>query len=53
MQNEEVRVVSSFRNAAGQPCQIIEQTVRLSGGERVRATGMMCRQRDGRWTLMR
>jgi surface antigen len=53
MQRQQVRVVSSFRDGRGQLCQIVEQNVQLAGGERVRASGKMCQQPNGRWTLVR
>ena len=53
MQDEQARVISSFRNARGQTCHVVEQKVWLSGGERVRASGTMCQEGDGRWVLVR
>jgi surface antigen len=50
--SEQLRILSGFRNAEGQPCQVVEQTVLISG-QRVRATGTMCQQPDGRWVLTR
>jgi len=46
-----VRGIADYKNAQGQTCRIIEQTV-LIAGQRVRATGTMCQQPDGRWTLI-
>jgi surface antigen len=53
MHDEQAQVISSFLNARGQTCHVVEQRVWLAGGERVRATGTMCRQGDGRWVLVR
>ena len=50
-ERDQVRVVSNFTNAAGEPCNLVEQSV-LVGRERVRATGTLCLQRDGRWVLV-
>ncbi|HZB91705.1 MAG TPA: hypothetical protein VE397_09705, partial [Stellaceae bacterium] len=49
---QQVRVIAEFRNATGQSCQVVEQRVFI-GGARVRATGTVCQQPDGRWALMR
>jgi surface antigen len=51
-ESERTRVVSAFTNGEGQPCNVVEQTVNI-GGERVRATGTVCRQSGGTWALMR
>jgi surface antigen len=48
----EVIVRSTFRNAAGRPCRVIEEIVTIEG-KKVRASGTVCRQRDGRWVLRR
>jgi hypothetical protein len=44
------RVVRSFRDASGQPCRVVNETV-LIDGEKTRATGTVCKQSDGRWTI--
>ena len=44
------RVVRRFRDASGQPCRIVNETV-LIDGERTRATGTVCRESDGHWTI--
>ncbi|MGO8919841.1 MAG: hypothetical protein ACLQJR_28410 [Stellaceae bacterium] len=48
---QHVRIVSRFRNARGNVCNVIKQSV-LIDGARVLATGTVCRQPDGRWTLV-
>ena len=48
--DQQVRVVSDFINAAGQHCNVVEQSV-LVVRERVRASGTLCQQLDGRWVL--
>lgn len=47
---QDVRVVRGFRNARGQRCHLVAQTV-VIGGRHVRATGTLCRQPDGHWVL--
>jgi surface antigen len=49
--NQRARVVSSFNNAYGQPCRVVEQNVTI-GGQQLRATGTMCRDRAGNWVLV-
>jgi surface antigen len=51
-QTERARIISSFTNSEGQPCRVVEQSVFISG-RRVRATGTMCEQPNGVWTLSR
>ncbi|HWI29352.1 MAG TPA: hypothetical protein VN668_20430 [Stellaceae bacterium] len=48
---QQVKVVSAYRNALGQNCQVVEQNVYIAG-QRVHASGTMCRQSDGRWALV-
>ncbi|HEV2547616.1 MAG TPA: hypothetical protein VGU20_09780 [Stellaceae bacterium] len=48
---EDLRVVRGFRNARGQRCRVVAQTV-VIGGQSVRATGTLCRQADGHWALV-
>jgi surface antigen len=45
-------VLSAFTNDLGQACRVIEQRVFIAG-QRVHATGTVCRQPDGRWLLWR
>jgi hypothetical protein len=47
---ESPRVVRRFRDASGQPCRVVNQTV-LIDGERTQATGTVCRESDGHWTI--
>ncbi|SRR5581483_2616118 len=49
-ERQEVRVVHGFRNARGQRCRLVAQTV-VIGGQHVRATGTLCREADGHWAL--
>jgi surface antigen len=50
--DQEAHVVRGYRNALGQDCQVVEQSVFIAG-QLVRATGTVCRQPDGRWALTR
>jgi hypothetical protein len=45
-----MKFVMGFRNAEGQPCRVVEQTI-VIGDQKTRATSAMCRQPDGRWAL--
>jgi hypothetical protein len=47
---ESRRVVRRFRDASGQSCRIVNETV-LIDGEKTRATGTVCQEADGRWTI--
>jgi hypothetical protein len=47
---ESPRVVRRFRDASGQPCRIVNETV-LIDGERTQATGTVCKESDGHWTI--
>ena len=44
-------VVSSFNDAAGHPCRIVEQTVMING-QRVQARGTVCEGAPGQWALV-
>jgi hypothetical protein len=44
------RVVRSFRDASGQPCRVVNETV-LIDGEKTLATGTVCKQSDGHWSI--
>ena len=50
-QGHSVRIVASFTNARGEICQVVEQSVVITG-ERALATGTLCQQADGSWTLI-
>jgi hypothetical protein len=47
---ESPRVVRRFRDASGQPCRIVNETV-LIDGEKTQATGTVCQESDGHWTI--
>lgn len=47
---ESLRIVQRFRDASGQPCRIVNETV-LIDGERTQATGTVCQGSDGHWTI--
>jgi len=49
-QGQEVEVISGFRNAHGQSCRVVQQTV-IIAGQNVHATGTMCQEANGSWTL--
>ncbi|MGO8919605.1 MAG: hypothetical protein ACLQJR_27200 [Stellaceae bacterium] len=51
VEGHSVRIVSSFTNARGEVCQVVEQSVFIAG-ERALATGTMCQQADGSWMLI-
>jgi surface antigen len=50
-QKSTVTVQSAFVDRHGQTCRIVEQTV-IIAGEKVKASGTMCLQPDGRWALV-
>ena len=45
------RVVRSFRDASGQPCRVVNESV-LIDGEKTRATGTLCKKSDGHWAIV-
>ena len=45
-------MISGYRNAHGELCRTVRQTVFI-GGQPAVATGTMCQQSDGRWALVR
>ena len=47
---ESSRVVRRFRDASGQPCRVVNETV-LIDGEKTQATGTVCQESDGNWTI--
>jgi surface antigen len=47
---QQVQVIRRYRNAAGRSCQVIRQSVFISGMT-VKAIGTVCQQPDGRWAL--
>src|SRR5262249_61536786 len=47
---QRVRIIRGFSNNTGQPCRVVEQTVVING-QRVRASGTLCQETDGRWTI--
>ena len=47
-----MRIIRGFSNNLGQPCRVVEQIV-IINGQRVRATGTVCQQPDGRWAITR
>jgi surface antigen len=51
VEGHSVRIVASFTNARGEVCRVVEQSVLITG-ERALATGTMCQQADGSWTLI-
>jgi surface antigen len=50
-QQHQVQVVRRYQNAAGRSCQVLKQTVVISGMT-VNAVGTVCQQSDGRWALV-
>ena len=48
---QRVRIVSAYKNALGQSCNIVEQRVSISG-QSVLALGTVCRRKDGQWALV-
>jgi hypothetical protein len=44
------KVVQNFRDASGQPCRVVNETV-LIDGEKAPATGTVCKRSDGRWAI--
>jgi hypothetical protein len=44
------KIVRRFRDASGQPCRIVNETV-LIDGEKTQATGTVCEQSDGHWAI--
>jgi hypothetical protein len=46
------RVVSTFKNAHGRLCRVVQRSVDIDGAPR-RATGTVCQRSNGHWTLMR
>jgi surface antigen len=50
--NQKVHVIATFTLADGRSCQVVEQSVFITG-QRVRATGTVCQQDDGGWALQR
>ena len=49
---QKMKFVMGFRNARGEACRVVEQTV-VIGGQKTSATRTMCEQPDGRWALQR
>jgi hypothetical protein len=47
-----VIVRSTFVNAIGQPCRVVEETVAIDG-EEVRASGTVCQRANRRWAVKR
>ncbi len=47
-----VIVRSTFVNAIGQPCRVVEETVTIDR-KKVRASGIVCQRANGRWALKR
>ena len=47
---QKMKFVMGFRNARGEACRVVEQTV-VIGGQKTSATRTMCEQPDGRWAL--
>jgi hypothetical protein len=48
---QNTNIVLGFRNALGQSCHVVEQTI-VIGGQRTPATGTMCQQYDGHWEIV-
>jgi surface antigen len=46
-----VLVKALYKDKAGRPCRVVEQTVLISG-QTVRARGNICRERGGEWALV-
>jgi surface antigen len=46
-----VLVKALYKDKAGRPCRVVEQTVLISG-QTVRARGNICRGRGGEWALV-
>ena len=49
---EKMKFVMGFRNARGETCRVVEQTV-VIGDHKTPAIRTMCEQPDGRWALQR
>ena len=49
---QSMKIMRAFRNARGQTCRVVEQTVIISG-QQTRATGTVCQQTDGHWAIAR
>jgi hypothetical protein len=47
---QKMKFLLGFRNALGQPCRMVEQTI-VVNGQKTNATSTMCQQPDGRWVL--
>jgi surface antigen len=47
---QKMKFIMGFRNARGETCRMVEQTV-VIGGQKTSATRTMCEQPDGRWAL--
>jgi len=47
---QKMKFVMGFRNARGEACRVVEQTV-VIGGQKTSASRTMCEQPDGRWAL--
>lgn len=47
---QKMKFLLGFRNALGQPCRMVEQTI-VVNGQKTAATSTMCQQPDGRWVL--
>jgi surface antigen len=48
---QNMNIVLGFRNALGQSCRVVEQTI-VIGGQRTPATGTMCQRYDGHWEIV-
>jgi hypothetical protein len=49
---QKMKFVMGFRNAQGETCRVVEQTV-VIGDHKTAAMRTMCEQPDGRWALQR
>jgi hypothetical protein len=47
---QKMKFLLGFRNALGQPCRMVEQSI-VVNGQKTDATSTMCQQPDGRWVL--
>ncbi|HEV2550709.1 MAG TPA: hypothetical protein VGU20_25580 [Stellaceae bacterium] len=47
---QKMKFVMGFRNARGETCRVVEQTV-VIGDHKTPAMRTMCEQADGRWAL--
>jgi surface antigen len=45
-----VVVKAFYKDKAGRPCRVVEQTVMING-QNVRADGKVCRKAGGQWAL--